>query len=152
MGACDASATVYVVTGGTPPYNYTWTPTFATTNTISNACPGNYTINAIDFNGCVGNCQLIIFNPSNPCVGIKEYSLSNQISIYPNPTSNTLYISGEQYFEVGTQIEIINTLGETILKIPFRNEIDVSQLSNGVYNLQLISKNQIAQKRLIVAR
>jgi hypothetical protein len=142
MGACDASATVYVVSGGTPPYNYTWTPTFATTNTISNACSGNYTINAIDFNGCMGSTQLIIFNPSNPCVGIKEYFFNNQISIYPNPVLTTLFISAPQIETENSEIEIINSLGQSVLKLQYQKEIDVSQLSGGCYVFKIVNPNK----------
>lgn len=50
-GICDGSVT-YTAGGGTPPYMYTWN-TGATTQTITNVCPGNYTATATDVNGCI---------------------------------------------------------------------------------------------------
>lgn len=142
IGACDATATVYVASGGTPPYNYTWTPTSANTNTISNACPGYYTITVVDSNGCEGNSNLIILNPSNPCVGIKEYSFSYQISIYPNPVSKTLFISNKGSEFENSEIEIINCLGHVVLKSPYINEIDVSNLSSGCYVIKISTSDK----------
>jgi hypothetical protein len=48
--ACSGSA-VAIAGGGTAPYSYSWS-TGATTTTISNLCPGTYTITATDNNGC----------------------------------------------------------------------------------------------------
>jgi len=75
-------------------------------------------------------------------VGIEELKESNFLSIYPNPVSNALYISTDQYFEAGTEIEITNTLGQIVLKSPYKKEINVSELSTGYYFLQVTSRKQ----------
>ncbi|HWY12566.1 MAG TPA: T9SS type A sorting domain-containing protein [Bacteroidia bacterium] len=143
---CSGFSTTLTATGAT---NYTWS-TGATTNTvnISPTSTSNYTITSQN-GSCTG---FVVTTVSvNVCTGINEgIEPLNSLKVFPNPASNTLYISDEQYFEA--QIEIINTLGETILKTPFINEIDVSGLPDGIYTLQLISKNQIVQKRLIISR
>jgi hypothetical protein len=73
-------------------------------------------------------------------IGVNELREGNaDISFFPNPVSNKLYISSEQYFEKGTEIEIINTLAQTVLKLNYSNEIDVSQLSSGCYILKIIT-------------
>ncbi len=72
-------------------------------------------------------------------VGIEEIEKNNAIAIYPNPTLNNLNISIEQYFKEGTKIEIVNILGQTILLFPYKNEIDVSSISNGSYILKIIT-------------
>jgi hypothetical protein len=72
-------------------------------------------------------------------VGIKEHKVDETISIYPNPVSNTLFLSSEQYFEKGTEIEITNLLGQTVLKLNYSNEIDVSSLPSGCYILKMMS-------------
>lgn len=75
-------------------------------------------------------------------IGINELSPTNKIKIYPNPVSNTLHIESEQYFEAGTVIEITNTLGQTVLKLNYTNEIDVSSLSEGYYHLKIINPDK----------
>ena len=50
-GICDGSV-VLGTSGGTSPYNYTWTPGTSSTATLVNACAGNYTISILDNNLC----------------------------------------------------------------------------------------------------
>ncbi|HWY11680.1 MAG TPA: T9SS type A sorting domain-containing protein [Bacteroidia bacterium] len=140
-GACNASATVSAFSG-TSPYTYTWFPSGTNGTVSSSLCAGNYTIVAKDVFGCMGSTALIINNPSNPCVGIEEYYLHSEISVYPNPVSNFLLISNERYFEKGAEIEITDCLGQAVLKLPYNKEINVSMLSGGCYTLKITTSNQ----------
>ena len=80
------------------------------------------------------------FSVCSLCVGIREYNLRN-IKIYPNPSSTSLHIESDQFFE-NSEIEIINSLGQLILKLPYANSIDVAQLSTGFYSLKIVSQNK----------
>ncbi len=57
-GTCDGSATA-VVTGGTPPYAYTWS-NGCTGLTCANLCAGTYTLNVTDANGCTGTAVVTV--------------------------------------------------------------------------------------------
>ncbi|MEW6468474.1 MAG: gliding motility-associated C-terminal domain-containing protein [Bacteroidota bacterium] len=61
-GQCNGTATV-VANGGTPPYTYNWTPGNMTTASISNLCPGTYTITVTDANGCTQQATVTITQP-----------------------------------------------------------------------------------------
>ena len=74
--------------------------------------------------------------------GVNELSFKNEIKIYPNPASNELYISSEQNEFQNSEIEITNTLGQVVFKLPFAKEIDVSKLANGFYNLKIASPSK----------
>ncbi len=70
------------------------------------------------------------FNANNSSI---DLILKNNISVYPNPASNSLTISNCEY---NLPISIINTYGQTINKINTTLEdieIDISDLSNGIY-------------------
>lgn len=82
-------------------------------------------------------------------IGINEIINSNTFKIYPNPVSNTLYISSEQYLEAGTEIEITNCLGQTVLKLPYRSEIDVSSLAEGCYAIKIGSNSLLYHSKFI---
>lgn len=77
-----------------------------------------------------------------PCAGITEIENKINITIYPNPVSYTIFILTKQSEFENSEIEISNTLGQTVLKLPFKNEIDVSKLSQGFYNLKIITQNK----------
>jgi gliding motility-associated-like protein len=57
-GTCDGSVTA-AVSGGTAPYAYVWS-NGNTTSSITNLCPGTYTITATDQNGCAGNASVVV--------------------------------------------------------------------------------------------
>lgn len=63
FGGNDASVNV-VPTGGTPNYNYVWTPGGATTNLISNLGIGSYSITITDANGCTTSDSVVITQPT----------------------------------------------------------------------------------------
>jgi hypothetical protein len=68
-------------------------------------------------------------------IGISEYSLEN-ISIYPNPTSNSLNFKG---LNETTNVSVYDILGKEILTqtINSNEPLDVSKLQNGIYILKL---------------
>lgn len=66
-GACNGSITANV-TGGTPPYNYTWTPVGSfpgsSLNNIVGLCPNTYTLNVSDNGSCNITVTVSIVEPS----------------------------------------------------------------------------------------
>jgi len=62
-GSSDGSATV-IVSGGTPPYSYRWSPVGGTSATASNLVPGNYTVTITDAAGCTTTAAATIQSPA----------------------------------------------------------------------------------------
>lgn len=82
--------------------------------------------------------------------GISENYKNNKLTVYPNPTSSILTISSSNATETHSKIEIVNTLGQTVLKQPYSKSVDVSLLSQGCYTLKVItSPNQLFLSRFI---
>jgi hypothetical protein len=77
---------------------------------------------------------------NNINVYVNENNLSEIYKIYPNPTRQFLNISTEHNDIQNLEIEIINYLGQTILKTPYANSVDVSELSQGIYTLKISDK------------
>lgn len=90
--------------------------------------------------------------------GISENTFfANGISLYPQPTKDILNVSLSNYYEPSVQIKIIDINGREILNkelqvTNYKITVSTENISNGVYILQVLSKNQIAQKRLIIAK
>jgi hypothetical protein len=99
--------------------------------------------------GPYNQCVRIVCQ-NNCLAGINENSKANAvIKIYPNPVSNNLFISSE-YSKDGTEIEIINTFGQTVMRLKYRNEIDVSDIPPGSYFLKLYyDQNQSLHSKFI---
>ncbi|MGZ4001291.1 MAG: NHL domain-containing protein, partial [Mucilaginibacter sp.] len=64
--------------------------------------------------------------PSNCVAGVQEMEQTKLFSVYPNPASNVLCINSQDEDLQNSEIEILNTLGQTVIKTPFKNQIDVS--------------------------
>ena len=68
-----------------------------------------------------------------PTASIEDQTQLN-ISIYPNPTNNTLFISGN---ETPIAVAIFNVLGKEVLSIKNTNNINVQALPSGVYVIRI---------------
>jgi surface protein len=68
-----------------------------------------------------------------PTASIEDQNLTN-ISIYPNPTNNTLFISGN---ETPIAVSIYNVLGKEVLSIKKTNNINLQALPSGVYVIRI---------------
>lgn len=74
-----------------------------------------------------------VFNNPELLTGIKQITKQNKANIYPNPASQYFSIETEYSFVV-ENIKIINSLGICVYASnEFTGNIDVSELSNGIY-------------------
>lgn len=76
----------------------------------------------------------------------------NVVELFPNPAENTLHLHTENYNSKDGKIEIINSIGEVILRLPFTTSTDVSSLACGVYFVKLMQANQPTQYLKFVKR
>jgi Leucine-rich repeat (LRR) protein len=85
--------------------------------------------------------------------GIEEITNSTiQASIYPNPTSNNFTIELNTANKQTLQIFDVN--GKVVLNqtLNGKTNVDCSTLSEGVYNISLISNEGIVNKRLVIVK
>ncbi len=54
------------VSGGTPAYNYLWTPGGQTTNPATGLAPGNYSVSVTDANGCNASTNVVVGSAGTP--------------------------------------------------------------------------------------
>jgi PKD repeat protein len=89
---------------------------------------------------------------SNTTAGIKQNNPNNNISIYPNPNNGSFVIEPNSITEQTIQIYDVN--GKMVLSqtINGKTNIDASSLNGGVYNINIISKDGVTNKRLVIVR
>ena len=82
-------------------------------------------------------------------VGINENIISeNNFVVYPNPATSIINISDEQKHFQNTTIEIKDYLGHVIYTSPFNSQIDLHNLSAGMYFLTLQDKSTLKTIKL----
>lgn len=130
------------VSGGTPPYNYTWTGTTQTTQDVNSLAGGNYTVTVSDANMCSKDTTIVL----GTRVGLGENAKS-EIKIYPNPSSDFVKIDG---LSEGSEIYVYNALGELVFKST-KQQLDVINLEDGLYLLEVVLEGErLLNERMIV--
>ena len=102
-------------------------------------------------------------NPQNECdyiwTGINEYDKKIRISIFPNPTSNIVFVDIENIsIKKNISIKIYNILGKEIncsqeqqlLPNKLRLQIDLNNLEKGIYNIRIFKENLFLRNSLII--
>jgi hypothetical protein len=122
---------VLSVSGG-PYTTYQWylngSPIAGATNATYNVVQNGTYLVEVTLNGCAMKSASVILNG----VGIEDVELS-LYSISPNPTSDRITISGV----TPALIKVLNMQGQVVKELKHSNEVSLSQLSNGMYFIQL---------------
>jgi hypothetical protein len=81
-------------------------------------------------------------------LGTKKVAIAEiQVKVYPNPTSEVLYIASETE---PTRIDLYDILGKQVLTSTRSKELNVSHLTRGVYFVKVsFADNQITKKIVI---
>lgn len=110
----------------------------------------NLTSQTLTVNTSFEDQTFIYFSYSDANLGVNENQLK-EVTIYPNPASKTVNIKSINS-EI-QQIEIYNLQGKRVLKLinfKAKNQIDVSNLSKGMYILKAKSDGKMFSKKLII--
>jgi predicted outer membrane repeat protein len=99
-----------------------------------------------------------ITDPDDQQFGLNgaESNFSGEISVYPNPSVNVAYLNLERLNDRAEQITLSNSLGQIVKQIDLSGQeairvpIDISQLSNGVYELSVFTSTGLIQTTKLV--
>ncbi|WP_084426590.1 InlB B-repeat-containing protein [Aequorivita capsosiphonis] len=81
-------------------------------------------------------------------LGIVDYATDNPIEIFPNPVSQIITVKVYDNEKV-KDLNISNVAGQMITKAKFSNQIDVSNLSAGLYFIQIKTDQRTVIKKII---
>lgn len=144
------------VTGGVPPYQFSWS-NGETTEDITGLTPGTYELTIIDDAGC----SYVFFYQVGARfgVGIDLADLDQNISLYPNPTSDVINVD----IEVGTvnaemTMTVFDMLGRRVYEVndaftgAYQHRIEMTTWAAGQYMVRFNINGQQLTKKFILAR
>jgi hypothetical protein len=113
----------------------------------------NGIIDENQFNSLVGylNGEVVAIEVSSKTVGINSLGNNNSVSVYPNPTNGILNITS--YSDANVQILDITgkeVLLQTTVNASKTQQINVSDLVNGVYILKVYNNDFVSIKKVVL--
>lgn len=108
----------------------------------------------------IENTAYIYFDFNAPIITNTTYNINqvlattdlNEVSIvmYPNPASNSVRFSGV----VVEEVEVYDMAGKLVLSStePLNNELSVSALTDGIYQVQIITQKGVNTQKLVVKK
>ncbi|MDO5342543.1 MAG: agmatine deiminase family protein [Bacteroidia bacterium] len=94
-----------------------------------------------------GGEQTITVKISGELLGLNENKLEN-VNIYPNPMRNILVIESNEI----KNVSIFNAIGQEVMSVENRNEINVESLENGLYFVRITDNKNNSVVRKVVKR
>ncbi len=95
-------------------------------------------------------------NTIETITGIKSsFNANDEWNVFPNPSTGALYIVNSSSVKEESQIQVINSIGQTVLEETITSNyknIDLSKLNNGVYFVKIVSDKQSVIKRVVLSR
>ncbi|VAV83345.1 hypothetical protein MNBD_BACTEROID02-496 [hydrothermal vent metagenome] len=90
------------------------------------------------------------FNCTGATLGLAKQSLQRDIKLYPNPTSELVYIKTPQGKNI-SKVEVFDVLGKkTVIPALANNTVNISQLESGLYFVSIAINDNIVTKKLII--
>ena len=71
-------------------------------------------------------------------IGTDEFDTPDKMTLQPNPASTTLHIDG---IDNGNTITVYDLTGRQVMMVPFTEEVNVSQLRDGLYFMSVTTGN-----------
>ena len=139
LNGSDGTATV-TVTGGTPPYTYSWNdPAAQTTETATGLENIVYEVTVTDANGC----SFIDSIHVGPTVSIFENALTlQQLKVYPQPAHDQLTVELPESKDFEGKLVLRDLSGRIVLSQEQISgniiQLDIQGIAKGIYNLEWI--------------
>ncbi len=106
----------------------------ATIYKVAGVYNGNYTVKVTDGTGCEGTSAPFNYNTK---LSVADNGNNTKVTIFPNPANNVVYISAN----TKVNVVISGVDGKTQISKNGVNEIDITQLSLGVYYIAVYAQD-----------
>lgn len=109
------------------------------------------------FTGETGTYLLDMSITRTLSTGINKIDLANSVKVFPNPSNGNITLDLTGLSQNVTQINILNVQGQNVYTISQDNnqeinQLDLSDLSEGIYLIQIQTANGVLSKKLIIKK
>jgi hypothetical protein len=119
---------------------------------------GYFLINSMgfppDYNFTSDACVLIGIEPGS-IVKSENIALSEPIRVWPNPATDRLHVDLNGTMEDCKEIDILNSLGMSILNVPYTGtqlQIPLDRMTSGVYFIRFNSREKYYTRKFMVKK
>ncbi|MCB0631478.1 MAG: T9SS type A sorting domain-containing protein [Saprospiraceae bacterium] len=152
----DNGAITVTISGGTPPYTYTWTDgttliAGVTTASLTGLTSGAYSLEVKDQNGCVLQQNFIL----EEVTVVTEPIWGKEVRVYPNPSSSSFQVELPETLADDMIIQLYDLRGKLLLKEywkaqrPTLYRVDARDLTDGIYLLRIVFRGEYVSRKLI---
>ena len=153
----DGAAEV-TIKGGTEPYKIKW-DNGKTDQRIDSLITKHYSVKVTDANGCNDTISVFVPVKKKINIGINELSSDHsKIELFPNPNTGRFSLNVEFINRKDISVSVYNILGKIVYNfndkqvLQSKYQLDLSEFSSGIYYLQIITKDNLYLKKVVVAK
>ncbi len=149
---CNDGTATAGISGGLTPYTYSWNTSPVQDSSVAiNLLPEIYTVIITDDNGCVLTDSVVVSFSTN----INKEINSSLITIYPNPANDVItfnFNANSNEILILNIYTVMGSLVKTEILKQNQQEINISDLNNGIYILEIKSDKFTGKQKLIIQR
>jgi len=140
--------------GGSGDFTYAWSPeTYlndptSSTPVFTAETAGDYTYTVSVNDGTEIATATVTFTVVEG-ESVDENSSAEQVSLYPNPASSTIYIEGVKDFK-NVEVVIYNLQGQMVKNVLNSLEINVKDIESGIYFINVNCDGKQTMKKIVV--
>lgn len=110
-----------------------------------------------DGNGCTNMAETELY--VGECLGIDEFANNIQVELYPNPNNGVFTLNLSTDGNEVVNIRVLNNIGEEVYKLDnitvnnsYKNELNLSKYSEGLYFIHISSGDSYYLKKILVRK
>ena len=140
-------------TGGTSPYQYSWTidPDSVSNPLILAQISTSISVTVTDAQGCTASDTMML--TVEKCTGIFSPEENYSVGIFPNPNDGLFVLNVEERMvNAGNELIVYDVLGQEVYRrniIAAQENLDLTDVSNGIYQV-LVKSGKFSIERKIV--
>lgn len=153
-GTASDGTAIVTVTGGTLPYQYSWSTTPSqTTQLVTGLMAGTYSVTVVDADGCL----LISTVDVDALTNTAYLEGLNKFDLFPNPSAGLVNLEVEMETASSMKINIYDVLGTVVWTGAYTaqnisQQIDLTDLSSAVYFVEINVGEARTVQRLLIRR